>query len=80
MLDENKKPRRRSPTKLGPVTRREMTKLRDEIGSIRDSVRGGIHNADHIFDRLNALYITVDQMDLRFRMHKDGEKKNRSSE
>ena len=72
-MPEGEKKKRKSPTNLGPVTRREMTKVRDEVGDISKLLKQG-YTTDAA-SRLDALYITLDRMDLRFRMHKDGEKR-----
>lgn len=78
MPDEVKKekPKRKSPEVAGPVTKREMTSVRDEVGVIRALVRRNtIEDGGEIEGRLDKLYTKLDRMDLRFKLHHDGEKK-----
>lgn len=70
------RPKRKSPEVTGPVQRREMTQVRDEVGAIRQLVRD---QADKpvIEDRCTALYMKLDRLDLRFKLHHDPSTKKR---
>lgn len=76
-MAEGEKGKRKSPERTGPIVRRELTQVRDEVGTIRGLVREGSLNKDAIANRLDALYTELDRMDLRFKMHHDGEKKSK---
>jgi hypothetical protein len=58
----------RAAEPIGPVHPREITKIRDEIGRIRDMLLGGESGA---VVPLNDLYSVVDRLDLRFKIHHD---------
>lgn len=71
--EKTKKPKRKSPERTGPIVRREMTQVRDELGEIRNLVRQlDLTEAE---GRLDVLYSKLDKLDLRFHQHHDGEKK-----
>jgi hypothetical protein len=78
MMTEGEKKKRKSPERTGPIIRRELTQVRDEVGEVRDLARAqGNERAilESIGTRCDALYTKLDRMDLRFKLHHDGEKK-----
>lgn len=67
---------RKAPEATGPIKRREMTQIRDEVGRIRDeAAKGaaelGANMVPQFVKDLNALYSRLDRMDLRFKLHHD---------
>jgi len=77
--DEKKKRTRRPAEPTGPIHPREMTKIRNEVGRLRDIAVDG--NASHelgaerclgdLSAGLSKLYTTLDRLDLRFKIHHD---------
>jgi hypothetical protein len=53
----------------GPVKPREMTKIRDRVGKLRDEARVGGYEA--LEKKLERLWVDLDRLDLRYKLHHD---------
>lgn len=64
----------RAAEPIGKVHPREITKIRDQVGEIRDmSIADNASGAGstRITAELNELYSVIDRLDLRFKIHHD---------